>query len=58
MSKTDYILIPNAKIVKVRAKNPGQAYEQYKAQHPDDKNIVIMPQSAVKLNGKRIPLHS
>lgn len=56
MSKTDYIIIPEAKISMTQAKNPEEALKFYRDNHPGIKNIVIVPHLAVRLNGKRVPL--
>lgn len=55
MGKTSYIVIIEPKIDEIEGSNPEQAEALYRNAHKGIKDLAIVPRSALKLNGKRIP---
>jgi len=56
MAKTSYVVVINPSYDFTEADNPNQAMEEYKKKYPRiHGDIAIVPRSAFKLNGKRIP---
>ncbi len=58
MSKTSYVIIVNPAYDFIDADNPEQAEEKYRSKNKYARDIAIVPRSAFKLNGKRIPFTS
>ena len=54
MSNTNYIIIIEPIIEKITASNPKEAERKIREKRPEIKKIMIVPRSAVKLDGKRI----
>ncbi len=55
MAKTSYIVVINPAYDFIEADNPELAEALYRSKNRDAHDIAIVPRSAFKLNGKRIP---
>lgn len=57
MGKTSYIVVIEPKIDEIEGSNPEQVEALYRNEHLAEqiKNLAIVPRSAFKLNGKRVP---
>ncbi len=55
MSKTSYIVVVNPAYDFIDADNPELAEALYRSKNRAAHDVAIVPRSAFKLNGKRIP---
>lgn len=55
MGKTSYIVIKNPDIDEIEGDNPEHAEALYRNAHKGIKDLALVPRSAFKLNGKRVP---